>query len=63
MLFVALCYATGPLIANRKLDGVPPLHDGPWAAATLEVLLTMLRSAREGCEVTLTRQVAPRCIG
>jgi drug/metabolite transporter (DMT)-like permease len=23
VLFVALCYATGPLIANRKLDGVP----------------------------------------
>ena len=24
-LFVALCYATGPLIANHKLDGVPPV--------------------------------------
>lgn len=23
VLFVAICYATGPLIANRKLDGVP----------------------------------------
>lgn len=23
VLFVALCYASGPLIANRKLDGVP----------------------------------------
>jgi drug/metabolite transporter (DMT)-like permease len=25
VLFVALCYASGPLIANRKLTGVPPL--------------------------------------
>ncbi len=25
VLFVALCYATGPLIANRKLSGVPSL--------------------------------------
>jgi drug/metabolite transporter (DMT)-like permease len=25
VLFVALCYAAGPLIANRKLSGVPPL--------------------------------------
>jgi drug/metabolite transporter (DMT)-like permease len=25
VLFVALCYATGPLIANRKLADVPPL--------------------------------------
>ncbi len=25
VLFVALCYATGPLIATRKLDGIPPL--------------------------------------
>ena len=25
VLFVALCYATGPLIANRKLAGLPPI--------------------------------------
>jgi drug/metabolite transporter (DMT)-like permease len=25
VLFVSLCYATGPLIANRKLTGVPPV--------------------------------------
>ncbi len=25
VLFVALCYAIGPLIASRKLDGVPPV--------------------------------------
>jgi len=34
VLFVALCYATGPLIANRKLDGVPPL---PMTAACLSL--------------------------
>jgi len=39
------------------VDNEPPLHDGAWAAATVEVLLAMLRSAREGREVTLTRQV------
>jgi phthalate 4,5-cis-dihydrodiol dehydrogenase len=39
------------------VDGEPPLHDGPWAAATVEVLLAMLRSAREGREIGLTRQV------
>jgi phthalate 4,5-cis-dihydrodiol dehydrogenase len=36
----------------------PPLHDGPWAAATVEVLLAMLRSAREGRDIMLIRQVA-----
>ena len=37
--------------------GRPPLHDGAWATATLEVCLAMLRSAREGREVTLQHQV------
>ena len=32
---------------------VPPLHDGPWARATLEVCLALLRSAREGRDVEL----------
>jgi phthalate 4,5-cis-dihydrodiol dehydrogenase len=36
----------------------PPLHNGAWAMATLEVLLAMLRSAREGSEVHLSHQVA-----
>ena len=40
--------------------GEPALHDGPWATATVEVLLALLRSAREGREIALTRQVAPR---
>jgi phthalate 4,5-cis-dihydrodiol dehydrogenase len=42
------------------VHGKAPLHDGAWAAATLEVLLAMLRSAREGREVALTRQVGLR---
>ena len=41
------------------VDGTPPLHDGAWAMATLEVVLAMLRSAREGRDVALTHQVAP----
>jgi phthalate 4,5-cis-dihydrodiol dehydrogenase len=47
-------------VYRAVIDGEAPLHDGPWATATLEVLLAMLRSAREGRDVTLTRQVAAR---
>jgi phthalate 4,5-cis-dihydrodiol dehydrogenase len=36
----------------------PPLHDGAWAMATLEVCLAMLQSAREGRDVTMSHQVA-----
>src|SRR5262249_32721355 len=36
----------------------PPLHNGAWAMATVEVLLAMLRSAREGSEVHLSHQIA-----
>lgn len=36
----------------------PPLHDGAWAMATLEVCLAMLQSAHEGREIALQRQVA-----
>jgi phthalate 4,5-cis-dihydrodiol dehydrogenase len=39
------------------VDGAPPLHDGAWAAATVEVLLAMLRSARDGRDIVLTRQM------
>ena len=39
------------------IEGRPPLHDGAWAMATLEVCLAMLRSAREGCDVSLQHQV------
>lgn len=34
-------------------DGVAPLHDGPWARATLQVCLAMLESARNGRDVEL----------
>ena len=39
------------------VDGKPPLHDGAWAMATLEVCLAMLQSAREGKDVGLRHQV------
>jgi phthalate 4,5-cis-dihydrodiol dehydrogenase len=35
------------------VDGRPPLHDGSWAAATMEVCFAMLRSAREQREIEL----------
>jgi len=38
----------------------PPLHDGAWAMATLEVCLAILSSAREGRDIALKHQVAPR---
>jgi phthalate 4,5-cis-dihydrodiol dehydrogenase len=37
--------------------GRPPLHDGAWAMATLEVLLAILQSARKKSEVRLSHQV------
>jgi phthalate 4,5-cis-dihydrodiol dehydrogenase len=43
-------------IYRAVVDGAPPLHDGAWAAATVEVLLAMLRSTREGRDIMLTRQ-------
>jgi len=44
-------------VYRAVIEGEPPLHDGAWAAATVEVLLAMLRSAREGREIALSRQV------
>jgi phthalate 4,5-cis-dihydrodiol dehydrogenase len=38
--------------------GIEPVHNGVWAMATVEVLLAILRSAREGIEVRLGHQVA-----
>lgn len=38
-------------------DGVPPLHDGAWSLATMEVCLAMLQSARRGKEIALKHQV------
>ncbi len=40
------------------VHGDAPLHDGAWATATLEVVLAILRSAREGRDVVLSHQVA-----
>ena len=40
------------------VHGEQPLHDGAWAMATLDVVLAILRSAREGRDVTLNHQVA-----
>jgi len=40
------------------VQGVPPLHDGPWSAANLEVCLAILQSSREGREIALYHQIA-----
>jgi phthalate 4,5-cis-dihydrodiol dehydrogenase len=45
-------------MADAILTGRPPLHDGRWGKATLEVALALQRSAREGREVMLDHQVA-----
>jgi phthalate 4,5-cis-dihydrodiol dehydrogenase len=42
------------------VDRRPPLHDGPWSRATMEVCLAMLESARTGKEVVLEHQVGLR---
>ena len=39
------------------VDGTPPLHNGEWSLATLEVCLAMLQSAREQKEIRLAHQV------
>jgi len=39
------------------VEGETPLHDGAWAMATLEVLLGILSSARDGSDVALRHQV------
>jgi phthalate 4,5-cis-dihydrodiol dehydrogenase len=40
--------------------GTPPVHDGRWGKATLEVALAIQRSACEGREISLHNQVAVR---
>lgn len=45
-------------LCDAVLDGKPPLHNGAWGLATMEVCLAMLRSARDGCDVELTDQIA-----
>jgi phthalate 4,5-cis-dihydrodiol dehydrogenase len=34
-------------------EGKRPLHDGPWARATLQVCLALLRSAQEQRDVEI----------
>jgi len=43
-------------LCAAALDGKPPLHDGFWGMATLEVCLAILRSSREGREIALSHQ-------
>jgi phthalate 4,5-cis-dihydrodiol dehydrogenase len=38
---------------NAIVHGKAPLHDAAWGTATVEVLLAMLRSARDGADVSL----------
>jgi phthalate 4,5-cis-dihydrodiol dehydrogenase len=40
------------------VDGTPPLHNGEWSLATMEVCLAMLQSAREQKEIRLVHQIA-----
>ncbi|CAN5466815.1 Gfo/Idh/MocA family oxidoreductase [soil metagenome] len=44
------------------VDGVAPIHDGPWARATLEVCLALLKSAEEGREIEVSHQVAHQAL-
>jgi phthalate 4,5-cis-dihydrodiol dehydrogenase len=43
---------------DAAVHGRPPLHDGAWAMATLEVCLALLQSSRESRDILLTHQVA-----
>ena len=47
-------------LVNAVLHGRSPLHDGPWARATLEICLALLASAQENREVELRHQVGLR---
>ena len=40
------------------VDGVPPVHNGEWGRATLEVCRAVIDSARGGGEIRLAHQVA-----
>ncbi len=40
------------------VNGKAPLHSGEWGLATMEVILAMLRSAREGKEIALKNQTS-----
>lgn len=42
---------------DAVIHDIAPMHDGRWGLATMEVCFAILKSAREGCEVTLQHQV------
>jgi phthalate 4,5-cis-dihydrodiol dehydrogenase len=42
------------------VDGTPPLHDGEWSCATLEVCLAILDSSQAQAEIMLRHQVGLR---
>jgi phthalate 4,5-cis-dihydrodiol dehydrogenase len=44
-------------LCDAVFNSRPPVHDGPWAMATLEVCLAILQSAREQREISLLHQV------
>lgn len=43
---------------EAAIAGKTPLHSGEWALATMEVILAMLRSAKEGKEIALKKQTS-----
>jgi phthalate 4,5-cis-dihydrodiol dehydrogenase len=45
-------------LTNAVFFGRPPLHNGEWGLATMEVCLGILRSARERREIALQHQIA-----
>jgi phthalate 4,5-cis-dihydrodiol dehydrogenase len=45
---------------DAVVDGKPPLHDGEWSRATLEVCLAILESSQSQAEITLRHQVGLR---
>lgn len=45
---------------NAIVHGKAPLHDGPWAMATMEVVLAILNSAREGRDISFRNQAPLR---
>jgi phthalate 4,5-cis-dihydrodiol dehydrogenase len=44
-------------LCDAVFENKPPLHDGAWGLATMEVCLAMLRSARERRDIELTESV------
>jgi phthalate 4,5-cis-dihydrodiol dehydrogenase len=45
---------------DAVVGGKPPLHDGEWSRATLEVCLAILESSQSQAEITLRHQVGLR---